>query len=89
MQQFIGDTLDLAVQEKLRQVLLVGHGGKLIKLAAGVMNTIPPRQTDVWKCLEPGGSIGRVFRADLRILEAVTVEQALFVLDERRDFWKR
>ena len=25
---FIGDTLDLAVQEKLRQVLLVGHGGK-------------------------------------------------------------
>ena len=36
---FIGDTLDLAVQEKLCQVLLVGHGGKLIKLAAGVMNT--------------------------------------------------
>ena len=36
---FIGDSLDMAVQENIGEVLLVGHGGKLIKLAAGVMNT--------------------------------------------------
>ena len=38
---FIGDSLDMAVQENIEEVLLVGHGGKLIKLAAGVMNTHP------------------------------------------------
>lgn len=36
---FIGDALDLAGNRNFSQVLLVGHAGKLVKLAAGVMNT--------------------------------------------------
>ena len=36
---FIGDTLDMAAAAQFEQVLLVGHVGKLCKLAAGVMNT--------------------------------------------------
>ena len=36
---FIGDTLDMAAAAKFDEVLLVGHVGKLVKLAAGVMNT--------------------------------------------------
>ena len=36
---FIGDALDLAENRGFSQVLLVGHAGKLVKLAAGVMNT--------------------------------------------------
>ena len=36
---FIGDTLDMAATAKFEEVLLVGHVGKLVKLAAGVMNT--------------------------------------------------
>ena len=36
---FIGDTLDMAATAGFEQVLLVGHVGKLVKLAAGVMNT--------------------------------------------------
>ena len=36
---FIGDTLDMAAAAEFEQVLLVGHVGKLVKLAAGVMNT--------------------------------------------------
>ena len=36
---FIGDTLDMAAAAKFEEVLLVGHVGKLVKLAAGVMNT--------------------------------------------------
>ena len=36
---FIGDTLDMAATAKFEEVLLVGHVGKLCKLAAGVMNT--------------------------------------------------
>ena len=36
---FIGDTLDMAAAANFEEVLLVGHVGKLVKLAAGVMNT--------------------------------------------------
>ena len=36
---FIGDTLDMAATAKFEELLLVGHVGKLCKLAAGVMNT--------------------------------------------------
>ena len=36
---FIGDTIDCAVREGVESLLLVGHIGKLIKLAGGIMNT--------------------------------------------------
>lgn len=36
---FIGEALDQARLEGFRQVLLVGHIGKLVKLAGGIMNT--------------------------------------------------
>ena len=36
---FIGDTMDMAATSKFEQVVLVGHIGKLVKLAGGVMNT--------------------------------------------------
>ena len=36
---FIGDTLDMAATAGFKEVLLVGHVGKLCKLAGGIMNT--------------------------------------------------
>lgn len=36
---YIGDTLDLAVSYGMERFLLVGNIGKLVKLAAGIMNT--------------------------------------------------
>ena len=36
---YIGETLDYAVYKKVKNILLVGHAGKLSKLAAGIMNT--------------------------------------------------
>lgn len=36
---FIGDALDAAAAQGFQSVLLVGHVGKLVKLAGGVMNT--------------------------------------------------
>lgn len=36
---FIGEALDHAVWRGFARILLVGHAGKLVKLAAGVMNT--------------------------------------------------
>ena len=36
---FIGDTLDMAAAAHFEEVLLVGHVGKLVKVAGGIMNT--------------------------------------------------
>lgn len=36
---FIGDAIDYAVFKGFKKILLVGHAGKLVKIAAGVMNT--------------------------------------------------
>ena len=36
---YIGETIDLAVSYGMERILLVGNIGKLIKLAAGIMNT--------------------------------------------------
>lgn len=36
---FIGEALDIAAEQQFQRVLLVGHIGKLIKLAGGIMNT--------------------------------------------------
>ena len=42
---FVGEALDMAATEQFREVLLVGHVGKLVKLAGGIMNT-HSRQAD-------------------------------------------
>lgn len=42
---YIGDTIDYAVSLGMKGILLIGHIGKLVKLAAGVMNT-HSRQAD-------------------------------------------
>lgn len=36
---FIGDTIDMAAEEGYRRMVLMGHMGKLVKCAGGVMNT--------------------------------------------------
>lgn len=36
---FIGDALDIAAAEGMERLVLVGHIGKLVKLAGGIMNT--------------------------------------------------
>ena len=36
---FVGEVLDMAAAEQFGELLLVGHVGKLVKLAGGIMNT--------------------------------------------------
>lgn len=36
---FVGETIDMAVEKGFESILLVGHVGKFVKLAAGIMNT--------------------------------------------------
>ena len=79
---FIGDSLDMAVQENIEEVLLVGHGGKLIKLAAGVMNTHSSVADGRMETLAAwGGACGAGPELIREILESVTVDQGLKLLE--------
>lgn len=81
---FIGDTIDMAYEFKLKGLLFVGHIGKLVKLGGGVMNThskwADVRQEILCCCaLKAGGDIALLEA----ILNCVTTEEALSILKEQ------
>ena len=80
---FIGDALDMAAAEHFEEVLLVGHVGKLVKLAGGIMNT-HSRQADCRTelfCTHAAlcGAPQSVCRA---LMDAATTDACLAILDE-------
>ena len=80
---FIGDTLDIALGLGFSRILLIGHVGKLIKIAAGVMNT-HSRMADAR--LETLSACALLAGADTdtarRILSCITTDDALNILKE-------
>ena len=80
---FIGATVDMAVELGFKRMLLTGHIGKLIKLAGGIMNT-HSREGDCRMELIAALAI----RADVdqalvrRILHCVTTQEAVKLLRE-------
>ena len=80
---FIGETLDMAVNMNITGLLFVGHIGKLIKVAGGIMNTHSHRsdcraELMAAFALRAGASREKA----VRILETITTEQALDILKE-------
>ncbi|MFR1831912.1 MAG: cobalt-precorrin-5B (C(1))-methyltransferase CbiD [Lachnospiraceae bacterium] len=81
---YIGETLDMAGEFGFQTVLLIGHGGKLIKLAAGIMNTHSSMADGRMEILAAwSGACGAEKGAIQQILNAITVEQALEILEEQ------
>jgi cobalamin biosynthesis protein CbiD len=78
---FVGDLLDRCADAGLQRVVLVGHAGKLVKVAAGVWNT-HSRQADAR--LETLAALAAAAGAPptlvVEILELPTVEAAVEVL---------
>ena len=79
---FIGEALDAAASLGFEEVLLVGHVGKLVKLAGGIMNT-HSRQADCRAELFTAhaavcGADAALCRA---LMEAVTADACLALLD--------
>ncbi len=82
---FIGETLDLAVSYGYEKLLLIGNLGKLVKLAAGIMNT-HSRVADgrmeilaVHAMLAGGGTtVGE------QIMACVNTEQVLDILEQNQ-----
>ncbi|MBQ9045868.1 MAG: cobalamin biosynthesis protein CbiD [Oscillospiraceae bacterium] len=80
---FIGDAIDIAAIEGFRSVLLVGHIGKLVKLAGGIMNThskIADCRTELF-CAH-AALCGATNALCQRLMEQITTDGCLAILDE-------
>ena len=79
---FMGDALDMAAAEQFAEVLLVGHIGKLVKLAGGIMNTHSHEGDCRMELLAAAGIRENVSLECLKkILDCVTTEEALAFID--------
>ncbi|MDE7250215.1 MAG: cobalt-precorrin-5B (C(1))-methyltransferase CbiD, partial [Lachnospiraceae bacterium] len=80
---FIGATIDMAVELGFQKMLLTGHIGKLIKVAGGIMNT-HSKEADCRMELLSAFSIKEQIEPLLvrKILECVTTEEAIPLLEK-------
>jgi cobalt-precorrin-5B (C1)-methyltransferase len=84
---FIGETIDMAVELGFSRMILIGHIGKLIKLSGGIMNT-HSKEADCRMELLAAATI-RADSKDItlsdmqRVLACATTEEALGILQER------
>jgi len=80
---FIGDTIDMAVEAGFRKMLLTGHIGKLIKVSGGIMNT-HSKEGDCRMELLAAFAIrcGVNDKKVCQLLECVTTEEAVRILEE-------
>ncbi|MDF2654229.1 MAG: cbiD [Bacillota bacterium] len=80
---FIGEALDYAEELKFKGVLLTGHIGKLIKTSAGIMNTHSKYGDARMEILTAHAALAGAPPAVLeRLIDCVTTEDAITVLDE-------
>lgn len=82
--QYIGDAIDDGVRLKMDGLLLVGHIGKLVKIAAGVMNT-HSRQADArMEVLAVHAAMAGADRETVcALMKCFTTKEALDILEER------
>lgn len=80
---FVGEALDAAVEYGAKGVLLVGHIGKFIKLAGGIMNTHSHNADARMELLTVHAALlGAPVSVLLRMMESVTTDDALRCLQE-------
>lgn len=83
---FIGESLDIAVALGFREVLIVGHMGKLVKLSGGVMDTHSRVADCRMELLALHAAIRGAGPETLRrVLAAVTVDDGMAALGDERD----
>lgn len=80
---FIGDTIDMAVELGFSKMLLTGHIGKLIKVAGGIMNT-HSKEADCRMELLAAFSVREQVEIEKirQILDCVTTEEAVHILED-------
>ena len=74
----------MAVEEGVKALFLAGHGGKLLKLAAGIMNTHSSVADGRMEILAAyGAACGAGCSLVNLILDAITVDEGLRLLETR------
>lgn len=82
---FIGEVLDYARFIGLEKIVLVGHAGKLIKLAGGIMNTHSSMADCRMEIFAAHAAMFDVPGATIRaIMDSVTVDAAMNLIGDRR-----
>ncbi|MCD8232615.1 MAG: cobalt-precorrin-5B (C(1))-methyltransferase CbiD [Clostridiales bacterium] len=86
---YVGQTIDLAVNLELSGLLFVAHIGKFVKVAGGIMNT-HSREADARMEILASAALAAGIDADRarQILEAVTTDEGLRIIRET-DVWQR
>jgi len=80
---FIGDALDYAAWKGFQQIFLVGHAGKLVKIAAGVMNTHSSVADGRQEILTAHAALCGAPHDTLQaLMQSVTIDACLEVLDQ-------
>ena len=80
---FVGGSLDFAVEMGFAQIYLVGHLGKFVKLAAGIMNThsrYADGRREVFAA--HAGMAGANQNCIRQLMEAPTADQCLAILEQ-------
>lgn len=78
---YLGEVLDFALELDYKEILIVGHMGKMVKVAGGMMNTHSHTgdfRMEMFACY--AGLYGAGSRVIAEILSCVTTEQAVDVL---------
>lgn len=81
---YVGEVIDDAVGLNMKGILFIGHIGKLVKVAAGVMNT-HSRQADCrMEVLASHAALAGANRSTVqRIMDCITTTEALEILKEK------
>lgn len=78
---FIGETIDMAADLGMKELLLTGHIGKLVKLSGGIMNTHSKEADCRMELITAMGiRAGITINTAAKILECVTTEEAVRIL---------
>ncbi len=80
---FIGETLDYAVHKGFYSVLLIGHAGKLCKLAAGIMQTHSAYADGRQEIFAAHAALCGAGQDTVRqLMDSVTVDACIAILEE-------
>ncbi len=80
---YIGDALDEAVAAGFSKILLVGHAGKMVKLAAGIMNTHSSMADGRLEIITAHAAVaGADTDTCRRLMESVTTDACIHILRE-------
>ena len=81
---FLGEAIDAAVEFGAKGILLVGHIGKLVKLAGGIMNTHSRNADARIDILTAHAAVlGADQETAIRLMDCITTDEALDILKEK------